>query len=138
MTTTQVACVVNLPAGADLDDKAFNLLQLNSSGQVVITTTANTDVVVGILWGNPGKTAAGDIVPVALIDAGGILKCKAAEAIEAGAFLLSHGDDGEAGHVAAQGNIPDNGSVFGIALDAAANGDVFRFIAGRMTSPNAA
>ena len=138
MASTEKACVVSLPAGAALRGHQFDILKLNSSGQVVLTAAAK-DIVVGVLWENPAsEQGAGDNVAVALISGGGVLKVKAAEAIEAGALLIAHNDDGEAGHVADIGSLATDDTSFGIALEAAASGQIFKFLADRVSGPHTA
>ena len=88
MSTFKNACVVNLPAGEDLEGDLYEILQINTSGQVVKATAA-TDIVVGVLAEDPKRTtAAGDMVAVMLIAAGGVGLVKVASSVAAGDLLI--------------------------------------------------
>ena len=69
------------------------------------------------------------MVRVALIGGGGVLKCKAGAAITAGQILICDGTDGRAAGKANIGALAADEISFGIALEAAADGEIFEFIA---------
>ena len=85
MATTQCEVVVSMVCGENLSGDQYELLTINSSGQVVKQTYCRPPTSSSGFWPkSPGTTTAGDRVAVALIGGGGILKCKAGNAITAG------------------------------------------------------
>lgn len=125
MATYEQCTVVNLPAGEDLNGDVYEALKLNSSGRVV-KTTAVTDVIVGFLAMDPGRTiAAGDEVAVAVVGGGGVGLAKAGTAITAGQVIVP---DATAGRVAGEAAGVATHYPCGVALEAAADGAVFRVL----------
>ena len=137
MATTQCEVVVSMVCGENLSGDQYELLTINSSGQVVKQTTVG-DFIIGVLAEDPGTTMAGDRVAVALIGGGGILKCKAGDAITAGQVLICDATDGRASGKANIGALAADEAAFGIALEAAADGEIFEFVAQTVAAPHSA
>ena len=133
MATTQCEVVVSLPCGENLSGDQYELLVINSSGQVVKQSTPASDVVIGVLAEDPGTTTAGDRVAVALISGGGVLKCKSGDAITAGQLLIPDATDGRATGAANVAGLANNQTAFGQAIEAAADGEIFEFVAFHLT-----
>jgi len=101
MASINNSTAVDLTVGEDLNGDVYELLIINASGRVVkptATTGVADEVVVGVLAEDPGRTTVDgtDSVPVALIDAGGILACKAGGTITAGDILIPDATSGRA------------------------------------------
>ncbi|GIX06972.1 MAG: hypothetical protein KatS3mg115_1375 [Candidatus Poribacteria bacterium] len=66
MATQQLAAGngIALPAGEDLQGKAFHLVRLNNSGQVVVPT-ASTDLPIGVLQNDPPAGGAAEVLTLA-------------------------------------------------------------------------
>ena len=129
MAITECVKLVSLPQGESLIGDFAEALKLNASGQVIKGTTPATDVVIGILAEEPSVAAVGTHVSVALIQSGGILKAKAGSAIAAGGLLILDATDGHVADVANIAALSANQMAFGIALEAAADGEIFNFLA---------
>ena len=114
-------------AGANLDDHLYHTVKLNASGRVVVTDTA-TDIVLGVIAVDPGPSAAGASVTVALINGSDKLPFIAGTAIARGNLLIvdvNGGRHGRVQSVATLSAITSNGMAVGQALEAAtANGQV--------------
>jgi hypothetical protein len=118
MATEQKLHVVSLPADADLSTKQYYMLKLNNSSGVARAAVAGEGSdVVGILQNVPN--AANRAAEVAI---GGISKCIAGGSITAG-NRVSPDSNGKA---TAVGSSDDY--AFGVALDSAAAGDIFRVL----------
>lgn len=129
---------VNLIAGEDLRGDVFELLALENDGGVakVIKATGPTVTAVGILAEEPRSDATtdGETVPVVLIAAGGKAMVKAGASITAGQLVIA---DSTAGRVAGVANIAALAAdtmAIGIALESAADGDIFEVLLQPMTS----
>ena len=129
--------VVSLPCGQNLAGDAYEALTFDSSGRVVKQSTRG-DIVVGILTTETGTTVAGDHVPVALIGGGGIMKGKAGAAISAGNILICDSTDGRIAGVADIGSLQADEMGFGLALETAADGQIFSFLAMNVGGPHSA
>ena len=136
MSNYQGAKVVTLPAGEDLTGDFAEIVKLNASGQVV-KVTAVTDVTIGVLSESAPSSATGQGVAVALIGGGGVLKMKAGGAITAGQLIIPHGTDGRVNGIASIAALAANQMAFGIALSAAANGEIFSVLAMPIAGPTA-
>lgn len=138
MASYQNVKAVNLIAGEDLRSDVYEVLQMENDGGVakVIKATAVTDTIVGILAENPDPDAStdGKAVPVVLLAAGGVAKVKAGAAITAGQLVVA---DATAGRVAGVNDIAAlvaNSMAIGVALQSAADGDIFEVLLQPMTS----
>ena len=137
MSTFQACTVVSMVCGQNLSGDQYEALHINTSGQVVKQTTTD-HIVCGILAENPGTTAAGDRVLIALIAAGGIMKGKAGGAITAGQILIPDTTDGRIAGIGGIGGLGVDHMAFGIALEAAADGQIFSFLAMPIGGPHSA
>ena len=138
MANYQSCKVVSLPAGEDLTGDFAVALTINTSGQVVKTTSA-TDHIVGALAEAPKLITTGVAVPVALVGGGGILKMKAGAVITVGQLIVPDGStSGTVAGVADIGALADDQMAVGIALSAAANGDIFSVLAQSIAGPHTA
>ena len=136
MSNYQAVKVVTLPAGEDLTGDFAEIVKLNASGQV-IKVTAVTDITIGALSESAPSSATGQGVPVALIGGGGIIKVKAGAAIAAGNLLIPDGTDGRVAGIANIAALVANQMAFGIALSAAADGEIFSALAMPIAGPTA-
>lgn len=139
MASSTSSTAVDLTVGEDLNGDVYEALTVNTSGQVVKTTAAS-DVIVGFVAEDPGTTttAGEDTVPVALIGAGGILKAKAGATITAGQLIIPDSTAGRVAGVAAIGNLGVDSMAVGIALEGAADGEIFEFLAMPVAGPHSA
>ena len=137
MASYQSCKVVSLPAGEDLTGDFAEALTVNSSGQV-IKTTAATNHIVGALAENPAVSTTGVAVPVAIIGGGGILKIKAGGAITAGQLVVPSATAGRVDGVADIGSLADDQMAIGVALENAADGDIFSVLAQTIAAPHSA
>ena len=118
---SQYQCVKTLTmiAGENLTGDQYELLTVNSSGQVVKQSTEHGRVD-AILAENPGTTAAGDAVAVVDPHGGGIGLVKAGESISAGDYVHVDGTDGKA---QGSSSVTAGRYYVGIALEAASAAD---------------
>ena len=137
MAIYQSCKVVSLPAGEDLTGDFAEALTVNSSGQV-IKTTAATNHIVGALAENPAVSTTGVAVPVAIIGGGGILKIKAGGAIAAGQLVVPSATAGRVDGVPDIGSLADDQMAIGVALENAADGDIFSVLAQTIVAPHSA
>ena len=135
MATTQAVKAVTLPAGEDLTGDYAEIVKINATGQVV-KVTAVTDITVGVLAESAPSSDTGQGVPVALISGGGVLKFKAGAAIVAGNLLVPHTTDGRVAGIANIAALVANQMGIGIALSAAAVGEIFSGLAMPIAGPN--
>ncbi len=136
MAGTQSTKVVNLIAGQDLRGDFGELLQIENDAGVgkVIKTTAVTNSPVGVLAEEPDadRTTDGLTVPVALLE--GIIKVKAGATITAGQLIVPDVTAGRVAGVANQAALVADSTAIGIALESAADGEIFEMLAQVMTS----
>lgn len=139
MTTTQKACSVNLPVGEDLNGKYAHALTIDSNGRAVMADAA-TEVIVGFLSEDPGRTtvAGADYVPVAIVGGGGVLNAVANAAITAGQIIIPTTTDGKVAGVANIGALVADQTACGIALESAAANQVFEILAMPVSGPHTA
>ena len=139
MANIQAGKCVTLVAGEDLRGDYGEILTIDTDGRVVRADAA-TEVVVGVLAEDPRKDAAttGHGVPVALIGTGGVLKGKAGAAITAGQLLVPTATAGRIGSVDDSGSLVADQMAFGIALEGAAGGEIFSFLAMPIAAPHTA
>lgn len=122
---------VDLTVGEDLNGDVYEALTIDSDGRVV-KASATSDVIIGVLAEDPGRTTVDgvDTVPVDLIGAGGIGQIKAQAAIDAGDFLIPTATAGRVSGVTGLAEIPVDVMACGVALEAAtAAGDIISFLA---------
>ena len=136
MANYQAVKVVTLPAGEDLTGDFAEIVKLNAAGQV-IKVAAVTDVAIGVLAESAPSSDTGQGVPVALIGGGGILKMKAGAAIVAGNLIVPDATDGRVAGIANIAALVANQMAIGIALSAAADGEIFSVLAMPIAGPNA-
>lgn len=138
MASTQKGIAVNLVAGEDLNGDFAEVVAVNSSGRV-IKTTAATDVIVGVVAEDPGRTTVDgeDRVPIALIGGGGVLKMKAGATINAGDIIVPDTDAGRVAGVANIAALVANQMGVGYALEAAVDGDIFEVLVMSVSGPTA-
>lgn len=133
----QAAKAVNLVAGQDLNGDLFEAVTIDSDGRVVKTAAA-TDVIVGVIGENPGRTTADgvDTVPVVLLQ--GVILVKAGASFNAGSVVVSHGatTPGTVTGVAGTGALAADQMGIGIALEAGAAGKVIRVLAQPIAAPH--
>ncbi len=136
MASAQSTVAVNLIAGQDLRGDLYELLHMEDDSGVakVIKTTAVTNSPIGVLAEEPrtDATTDGETVPVALLQ--GIVKVKAGAAISAGELIVPDTTAGRVAGVANQAALVADSTAIGIALQDAADGDIFEMLAQVMTS----
>lgn len=138
MANYQSAQTLSLVCGEDLSGDQYEALTINTSGRV-IKATSTTAVIIGILAENPGTTVAGETrVAVNPINNAPVLKGKAGAAITAGQVLIRDATTGRLAGVAALANLPVDTQGCGIALEAAADGNIFEFLALSIGGPHTA
>ena len=136
MANYQSCRTVTLPAGEDLRGDYAEALTINASGQVVKTTAA-TSVIVGALAEEPSVSTTGVAVPVAIVGAGGVLKMKAGSAVTAGQLVVPDAEAGRVAGVADISSLAADQMAVGVALEAAADGDIFSVLAQTIAGPTA-
>lgn len=136
MASAQAPKVVNILAGEDLRGDLFELLQIEDDGGVgkVIKVTGVTNIAVGVLAEDPdgAATTDGEMVPVALLN--GIIKMKAGGTVTAGDVVVSDTTAGRVVTVAAIADMVADSFAVGIALETAADGEIFACLAMPMVS----
>jgi hypothetical protein len=111
MGVVQSYDAVSIPAGADLSALQFTAVKFGT-GFTVVSATAATDIVIGILMNKP---VSGEPAEVAI---SGIAKCKAGGAWAAGDTLRANTGG------ALTASATDGHRVVGIACEVAASNDV--------------
>ena len=131
---------VNMIAGEDLRGDVFEILQIENDGGVgkVIKATAVTQTVIGVLGEEPRSDATtdGETVPVVLLQ--GIVMMKAGAAITAGQLIVPDVTAGRVAGVANVGALAVDSMAIGVALESAADGDIFRVLAMPIAAPHSA
>lgn len=129
---------VTLIAGEDLRSDVFELLQFENDGGVakVIKTTAVTDAAIGILAENPRTdvTTDGQAVSVVMLAGGGRAMVKAGATITAGQLVVADTTAGRVAGVADIAAMVADSMAIGVALESAADGDIFEVLLQPMTS----
>ena len=135
MASAQSTVAVNLVAGEDLRGALYNILVVNTSGQVVKATVV-TETVVGILAEEPRTDAVstGETVPVAILQ--GIVKVKAGGVVTAGDLVVPDATTGLVIGVTGVGALAADSMAIGIALVTAADGDIFEMLAMPVAAPH--
>ncbi len=131
MAATQQPKVVNLVAGEDLNGDYGAAVSLNTSGQVVKSTTAG-QLVIGVIAEDPERTtvAGDDRVPVALIAGGGVLRIRVGNAaVTAGQLLIASTTAGGVAGVANVNALTANQVACGVALEAGASSNLIGMLA---------
>lgn len=140
MASSQNTKAVNLIAGQDLRGELYALLQIENDSGVgkVIKTTGVTNSPIGILAENPRSDATtdGETVPVVLISAGGVGKLRAGAAITAGQLIVPDSTAGRVAGVANVGALAADSMAIGVALESAADGDIFEVLLGPIAAPH--
>ena len=112
MATDQNVDVITLPRGADFTGDLFEVVKLNTSGQVILTAAA-TDIPCGVIYEAPSATVTGvgkatpptgSAATIATLKNGSIVKMKAGAAITAGQVVVLDGTAGRVAGVAAVAN----------------------------------
>jgi len=129
---------VNMIAGEDLRGDVFEILQIENDGGVgkVIKATAVTNTVIGVLGEEPRSDATtdGETVPVVLLQ--GKVMMKAGAAITAGQLIVPDATAGRVAGVANVGALAVDSMAIGIALESAADGDIFEVLAMPIAAPH--
>jgi len=129
---------VNMIAGEDLRGDVFEILQIENDGGVgkVIKATAVTNTVIGVLGEEPRSDATtdGETVPVVLLQ--GKVMMKAGAAITAGQLIVPDVTAGRVAGVANVGALAVDSMAIGIALESAADGDIFEVLAMPIAAPH--
>ncbi len=128
---------VSLVAGGDLRGAFAEALTIDSSGQVVKTANA-TSHCIGALAEDPARDTTGLVVPVAVVGGGGVLKIKAGATITAGQLVVPSVTEGRVAGVADVGALADDQMAIGIALEEAADGQIFSLLAQVIAGPHVA
>ena len=136
MANYQSCKTVSLPAGEDLTGDFAEVLTINSSGQVIKTSSA-TGVIVGALAEEPSTTTTGVAVSVAVIGGGGVLKMKAGATITAGQLIVPDATVGRVAGVADIAALAADQMAVGMALEGASEGDIFSVLAQTIAGPTA-
>ncbi len=136
MASAQSTVSVNILAGEDLRGDLFELLQVEDDGGVgkVIKVTGVTQVAIGVLAEDPDGVATtdGEMVPVTLLQ--GIVKMKAGGTVTAGDVVVSDTDAGRVVTVADIAAMVADSFAVGIALETAADGEIFSCLCMPMVS----
>ena len=131
MATYQNVQTITLIAGEDLRGDYGEVVRIDASGRVVKTTAAN-QFAIGVLAGDPafGDTAStGRPVTVAPFAGNGIQKGKAGAAITRGHWVILDGTSGRLASVAqAAADAATVHRVYGVALENAADGEIFEYL----------
>jgi len=134
--------VVTMIAGEDLRGDVFELLQVENDSGVgkVIKTTAVTESPIGVLAEEPRTdiTTDGLAVPVAIISGGGIGLMKAGASITAGQLIVPDTTTGRVAGVTGVGALAVDSMAVGIALESAADGDIFPVLFQIVAAPHSA
>jgi len=134
--------VVNMIAGEDLRGDVYELLHVENDGDVgkVIKTTAVTNSPIGVLAEEPRTdvTTDGLAVPVAVIGAGGIGLMKAGASVTAGQLIVPDTTAGRVAGVTGVGALAVDSMAVGIALESAADGDIFPVLFMTVAAPHSA
>lgn len=124
MATYEAIKSVNLYVGEDLSGSLFQAVKIDANGRAVKATAA-TDVIVGYIGSDPGRTlvAGKDVINVVMVGAGGIGKCVTAGAVTAGELVVASTTAGKVSTVADIAALSANQMAVGIALESAAGAD---------------
>lgn len=140
MASAQSTKTVSLLAGEDLRDDLFEILQVEDDGGVgkVIKASAVTEVVIGVLAMNPdgANSSDGEMVSVTLLQ--GIVKMKAGGVVTAGDLVVPDSTAGRVVTVADIGALAVDSMAIGIALETAADGEIFQCLAMSIAAPHSA
>lgn len=136
MSGTQSTVAVNLIAGEDLRGDLHELLYIENDSDVgkVIKTTAVTQNPIGVLAEEPRSdvTTDGETVSVMLLQ--GVVPMKAGGSVTAGQLVVADVTAGRVIGVANQAALVADSVAVGVALESAADGEIFNVLAQVMTS----
>jgi len=116
-------------ATSDLSTKQFYIVKLDSTENVAVLASAATDKLIGVLLNKP---KSGETMDVYARNASGTGKVIAGGDITVGAYITSDGDGKAVATTTARQQ------VLGIALEAAAAGDIFKYMPMDITHPETA
>ena len=138
MASAQSTKTVSMIAGEDLRNNVYEILQVENdlgTGKV-IKATAVTNTVIGVLAEDPDGTATtdGETVPVVLLE--GVVKMKAGAVITAAQLIVPDVTPGRVAGVANVGALAADSMAIGIALESAADGDIFEVLAMSIAAPH--
>lgn len=140
MATYEGGKIVTLTAGEDLRGDLYEILQVENDSDVgkVIKATGVTNTVVGVLAEEPysGESTDGKGVSVALLQ--GKIKVKAGASVTAGQLVVPDTDAGRVAGVANVGALAADSMAIGIALESAADGEIFTMLAMPIAAPHSA
>lgn len=131
MSTQERINAISLPAGAGLTNSQYVFVNVNSSGQLALPSAGGRAI--GVLLGKPGQNAGtgsggddqstGFAGQVGLTNGSGRLKVTAGGSITAGHDIKADGS----GHAVSANTPADGEFVLGVALEDAADGDIFEY-----------
>lgn len=106
-------------ATSDLSTKQFYIVKLDSTENVAVLASAATDKLIGVLVNKP---KSGETMDVYARNASGTGKVIAGGDVTIGSYITSDGN-GKAIVTTTAGN-----AILGVALEAAASGDIFKYL----------
>lgn len=132
MALTEGVRTISIEAGADLSDSQFVFVNVNTSGQLALPSAGGRSV--GVLLERPGQNAGtgtggadqstGFAAEVGALNGSQRLKVTAGGAITAGSEIKADAS----GHAVNADTEANNEYVLGVALETAADGDIFEFL----------
>lgn len=136
MSGTQSTTAVNLIAGEDLRGDLYELLYVENDSDVgkVIKTTAVTQNPIGVLAEEPRSDATTDGETVSVMLLQGVVPMKAGGSVTAGQLVVADVTAGRVIGVANQAALVADSVAVGVALESAADGEIFNVLAQVMTS----
>lgn len=140
MATTQNTTAVTLIAGEDLRGDLYEILQIENDSNVgkVIKATAVTNTIIGVLAEEPQPDITTDGIGVPVILLSGVVPMKAGASITAGQLIVADATAGRVAGVANVGALADDSMAIGVALESAADGEIFKVLAMPIAAPHGA
>lgn len=140
MSTDSNTVIISVIAGEDLRGDLYEILQIENDSDVgkAIKATGVTNTVVGVLYEEPtaGQTTDGLVVSMALLT--GKVLVKAGASITAGQLIVPDTTAGRVAGVSGVGSLAVDSMALGVALESAADGDVFTMLAMPIAAPHSA
>ncbi len=140
MATQVNVITISMIAGEDLRGDQFEILQVEDDGGDgrVIKATAVANTVIGVLNNEPDAAATtdGSVVSVALLS--GIVKVKSGGTVTAGDLVVPDTTTGRVVTVANAAALAADSMAIGVALETAADGQIFPMLAMPIAAPHSA
>ena len=138
MATQESIKLVTMTAGQDLRGDQYEILQIEDDGGAgkVIKATAVTNTVVGVLYEKPNADIDTDGNGVAVAMLHGKVKLKAGGTVTAGGLVVPDVTAGRVVTVANAGALAADSMAIGVALETAADGEIFTMIAMPIGAPH--